>query len=78
MEKTIEIQLQKEIINSYEAVCKTSDELITLQKKRIEELQDEIKVHKEAVERLLGLLDETIAIAKNQISKNQVPPTTLN
>ena len=75
MEKQKEIIMQKEIIKCYEDVVKTSDDLIKAQKLRIEQLEDEIKIHKEAVERLFKMLDETIEIAK----KNQILPTpTLN
>jgi hypothetical protein len=68
MQKELEIELQKNIISAYEDVVKTSDDLIKVQKSRIEELEEEVKIHKEAVERLFILLDETISIAKNQIA----------
>jgi hypothetical protein len=77
MQKELEIELQKNIISAYEDVVKTSDDLIKAQKSRIEELEKEVKIHKEAVERLFILLDETISIAKSQIDKN-ILPTTLN
>jgi hypothetical protein len=35
-------------------------------------------LHKEAVERLMTLLEETIAIAKNEIDKTILPTPTLN
>jgi hypothetical protein len=74
----IENELQRNIINAYEDVAKTSDELIKLQKMRIEELEEEATIHKETIERLITLLDETIAIAKSQIDKNILPKPTLN
>jgi uncharacterized protein (DUF3084 family) len=76
MEKQQEINMQKEIIKCYEDVAKTSDELIQAQKERIEQLEDEIKIHKEAVERLFKMLDETIELAKNKIPI--LPTPTLN
>ena len=71
MEKQQEIIMQKEIIKCYEDVAKTSDELIKTQKIRIEQLEDEVKFHKEAVEKLFNLLDRSIDVAKNEISKNE-------
>lgn len=75
MEKQQEILMQKEIIKCYENVVMTSDDLIESQKLRIEQLQDEVKFHKEAVERLFKMLDETIEIAKKKII---LPTPTLN
>ena len=75
MEKQ-QIKMQKEIINSYKNVCDTSDELIEAQKLRIEQLEDEIKIHKEAVEKLFKMFDEAIEIAKKQITN--LPTITLN
>jgi len=75
MENQQEILMQKEIIKCYENVVKTSDDLIEAQKLRIEQLEDEVKFHKEAVERLFKMLDETIEIAKNKII---LPTPTLN
>lgn len=64
-------KIEKEVIQAYENVCKTSDELIKAQRIRIEQLEDEIKIHKETVEKLFILLDRSIDVAKNEISKNQ-------
>jgi len=74
----MENELQRNLINAYEDVTKTSEELIRLQKVRIAELELEATIHKETIERLITLLDETIAIAKNQIDKNYLPTPTLN
>ena len=74
----MENELQRNLINAYEDVTKTSEELIRLQKVRIAELELEATIHKETIERLITLLDETIAIAKNQIDKNILPTPTLN
>ena len=65
------MKIENEVIQAYENVCKTSDELIKTQKIRIEQLEDEVKFHKDAVERLFSLLDRSIEVAKNEISKNQ-------
>jgi septation ring formation regulator EzrA len=64
-------KIENEVIQAYENVCKTSDELIKTQKIRIEQLEDEVKFHKEAVEKLFNLLDRSIEVAQNEISKNQ-------
>jgi predicted RNase H-like nuclease (RuvC/YqgF family) len=64
-------KIENEVIQAYENVCKTSDELIKTQKIRIEQLEDEVKFHKEAVEKLFNLLDRSIDVAKNEISKNE-------
>jgi hypothetical protein len=69
-------RIENEVIQAYENVCKTSDELIKTQKIRIEQLEDEVKFHKEAVEKLFILLDRSIDVAKNEISKNQNLLTT--
>ena len=74
----MENELQRNLINAYEDVTKTSEDLIRLQKVRIAELELEATIHKETIERLITLLDETIAIAKNQIDKNILPTPTLN
>jgi cell division septum initiation protein DivIVA len=66
-----------ELINAYENLAQSSEQLIKLQKERIAELEQEVTIHKEAVERLIVLLEETIAIAKNQIDKI-LPTPTLN
>jgi hypothetical protein len=64
-------KIENEVIQAYENVCKTSDELIKTQKIRIEQLEDEVKFHKEAVEKLFNLLDRSIDVAKNEISKHE-------
>jgi len=64
-------KIENEVIQAYENVCKTSDELIKTQKIRIEQLEDEVKFHKEAVEKLFNLLDRSINVAKNEISKHE-------
>ena len=64
-------KIENEVIQAYENVCKTSDELIKTQKIRIEQLEDEVKFHKEAVEKLFNLLDKSINVAKNEISKHE-------
>lgn len=74
----MEHELQRNLINAYEDVTKTSEELIRLQKVRIAELELEATIHKETIERLITLLDETIAIAKSQIDKNILPTPKLN
>jgi hypothetical protein len=63
-----------ELINAYENLAQSSEQLIKLQKERISQLEQEVIIHKEAVERLIVLLEETIAIA-NQIT---LPTPTLN
>jgi hypothetical protein len=71
--------MEKELINAYENLAQSSEKLIQLQKQKIEELEREAVIHKETIHRLITLLDETIAIAKNEIDKNILPtPTTLN
>jgi hypothetical protein len=69
--------MEKELMNAYENLAKSSEQLIQLQKERIEELEQEAVIHKETIHRLITLLDETIAIAKNQID-NILPTPTLN
>ena len=78
MEKQQEILMQKEIIKCYEDVANTSEKLIQAQKERIEQLQDEIKIHKETVEKLFAMLDETIEIAKTMSKITILPKPTLN
>ena len=70
--------MEKELINAYENLAQSSEKLIKLQKERIEQLEQEAAIHKETIERLINLLDETIAIAKNQIDKTILPTPTLN
>jgi len=70
--------MEKELINAYENLAQSSEKLIQLQKERIQELEREAVIHKETIDRLIILLDETIAIAKNQIDKNILPTPTLN
>jgi hypothetical protein len=67
-----------ELINAYENLAQSSEQLIKLQKERIAELEQEVIIQKEAVDRLIVLLEETIAIAKNQIDKPILPTPTLN
>ena len=75
MEKEI---MQKELISAYDDVFKTSQDLITAQKVRIEQLEDEVQIHKEAVVRLMVLLDDAIAIAKKHIPTTHILTPTLN
>ena len=70
--------MEKELINAYENLAQSSEKLIQLQKQRIEELEQEAIIHKETINRLITLLDETITIAKNQIDKTILPTPTLN
>jgi hypothetical protein len=70
--------MEKELINAYENLAKSSEQLIQLQVQRIAQLEQEVTIHKEAVERLMTLLEETIAIAKNEIDKTILPTPTLN
>lgn len=70
--------MEKELINAYENLAQSSEKLIKLQKERIEQLEQEAAIHKETIERLMNLLDETITIAKNQIDKTILPTPTLN
>ena len=70
--------MEKELINAYENLAQSSEKLINMQKERIEQLEQEAAIHKETIERLINLLDETIAIAKNQIDKTILPTPTLN
>jgi hypothetical protein len=70
--------MEKELINAYENLAQSSEKLIQLQKQRIEELEQEAIIHKETIDRLITLLDETITIAKNQIDKTILPTPTLN
>ena len=67
-----------ELMNAYENLAKSSEQLIQLQTERIAQLEQEVTIHKQAVERLIILLDETIAIAKNEIDKTILPTPTLN
>jgi hypothetical protein len=67
-----------ELINAYENLAQSSEQLIKLQKERIAELEQEVTIHKEAVERLVVLLEETIAIAKNHQIDKILPTPTLN
>ena len=52
MKKHDEILRQQEIIKCYEAIAKNSDKLIQAQKEKIEILEEQVKIHKEAVEKL--------------------------
>ena len=70
--------MEKELMNAYENLAKSSEQLIQLQTERIAQLEQEVTIHKQAVERLIILLDETIAIAKNEIDKTILPTPTLN
>jgi len=70
--------MEKELIKAYENLAKSSEQLIQLQTERITQLEQEVAIHKEAVERLMILLEETIAIAKNEIDKTILPTPTLN
>jgi len=70
--------MEKELIIAYENLAKSSERLIQLQVQRIAQLEQEVTIHKEAVERLMTLLEETIAIAKNEIDKTILPTPTLN
>lgn len=70
--------MQKELIDAYDNVLKTSDELIKAQKVRIEQLEEEVQIHKQAAEKLMVLLDDAIAIAKKHINTPNIPPLTLN
>jgi hypothetical protein len=70
--------MEKELIIAYENLAKSSEQLIQLQVQRIAQLEQEVTIHKEAVERLMTLLEETIAIAKNEIDKTILPTPTLN
>jgi len=70
--------MEKELIIAYENLAKSSEKLIQLQVQRIAQLEQEVTIHKEAVERLMTLLEETIAIAKNEIDKTILPTPTLN
>ena len=70
--------MEKELINAYENLAQSSEKLIKLQKERIEQLEQEAAIHKETIERLMNLLNETITIAKNQIDKTILPTPTLN
>lgn len=70
--------MEKELINAYENLAQSSEKLIKLQKERIEQLEQEAAIHKETIERLMTLLNETIAIAKSQIDKTILPTPTLN
>jgi hypothetical protein len=71
-------KMEKELITAYENLTQSSEKLIALQKQRIAELELEATIHKETIERLITLLDETLAIAKSQIDKNILPTPTLN
>jgi hypothetical protein len=57
---------QEKLIKCYEEEIKTSNKLIQAQRERIQLLEDEVKTHKEAVEKLFTMLDETIELAKNK------------
>jgi hypothetical protein len=70
--------MEKELINAYENLAQSSEQLIKLQKERIVELEEQVTIHRITIERLITLLDETIAIAKNEIDKNILPTPTLN
>lgn len=61
------MEQKEKIVNSYKHLCDTNNELIEAQKLRIEELEIENKLQKEATESLLVLLDDAIAIAKKNI-----------
>jgi hypothetical protein len=76
MDKTIEIEMQNEIITAYEGVCSKADDLIKLQKKRITELEIEIIDKNKMIEQLIVLLEETLEIAKTQA--NDLPTLSAN
>jgi hypothetical protein len=67
------MEQKEKIINSYKHLCDANNELIEAQKLRIEELEIENKLQKEATERLIVLLYDAIKIAK--ISKIHIPTT---
>lgn len=54
----------EKLINAYENLAQSSEQLIKLQKERIVELETELATNKETIQRLFTLLDEAISIAK--------------
>ena len=67
---------QEKLIKCYEEEIKTSNKLIQSQRERIQLLEDEVKTHKEADEKLFTMLDETIELANKQITI--LPKPSLN
>lgn len=56
--------MENKLINAYENLAQSSEQLIKLQKERIVELETELATNKETIQRLFTLLDEAISIAK--------------